>query len=78
MKYNGKTPKYVRYVVNILQEIYYNINKTSFKSRRKYRLVYDKLSLNLEPKVNDFQLSYNLRCSVISTKIDRILNFSNL
>jgi hypothetical protein len=36
------------------------------------KLVYDKLSLNLEPKVNDVQLSYNFIHSAISTQIDKI------
>jgi hypothetical protein len=31
------------------------------------RLVYDKLSPNLQPKVNDIQLSYQFRYSAIST-----------
>jgi hypothetical protein len=43
-----------------------------FQKLTQNRLVYDELSPNLEPKVNDVQLSYNFRYSAISTQIDRI------
>jgi len=43
-----------------------------FQKLTQNRLVYDKLSMNLEPKLNDVQLSYNFIYSVISTQIDRI------
>jgi len=45
---------------------------SEFQKLTQNRLVYDELSLNLEPKVNDVQLSYNFRYSAISTQIDRI------
>jgi hypothetical protein len=41
-------------------------------------LVYDKSSPNLEPKVNDVQLSENFSYSAISIQIDRIYILSNL
>ena len=56
MKNDDTTPKYVGYVENILQEmktIERNwISKVVAKQTR-----YDELSPNLEPKVNDVQLS---------------------
>jgi len=45
---------------------------SEFQKLTQNRLVYDELSSNLEPKVNDVQLSYNFRYSAISTQIDRI------
>jgi len=45
---------------------------SEFQKLTQNRLVYDELSPNLEPKVNDVQLSYNFRYSAISTQIDRI------
>jgi len=52
--------------------------ESEFQKSTQNRLVYDKLSPNLEPKVNDIQFSYNFRYSAISTQIDRIQNLSNL
>ena len=46
--------------------------ESEFQKLTQNRLVYDKLSLNLEPKVNDVRLSYNFIYSAISTQIDRI------
>jgi hypothetical protein len=56
MQNNETTPKHVRYVENILQEM-----KTT-KTERIWNMtqnkpIYDELSLNLEAKVNDVQLS---------------------
>jgi hypothetical protein len=56
MKNDDTTPKYVGYVENILQEMKTTerkwISKVDAKQTR-----YDELSPNLEPKVNDVQLS---------------------
>lgn len=49
---NKTTPKYVRYAVINKN----NINKMNFKAHEKNRLINDKLSPNLELKVNDVQL----------------------
>jgi len=46
--------------------------ESEFQKLTQNRLVYNELSLNLEPKVNDIQLSYNFRYSARSTQIDRI------
>ena len=46
--------------------------ESEFQKLTQNRLVYDKLSLNLEPKVNDVRLSYNFIYSAISTQVDRI------
>ena len=71
MQNNETTPKHVRYVEHILQEM-----KTT-KTERIWNMtqnkpIYDELSLNLEAKVNDVQLSWNFWYSAISTQIDRI------
>jgi len=63
---------------NILDMMKINCKKqkqqkaSEFQKLTQNRLVYDELSLNLERKVNDVQLSYNFRYSAISTQIDRI------
>jgi hypothetical protein len=49
MQKNETTPKYVRYVENILQEMKTTETKEISKVDAK-RLVYDELSLNMEPK----------------------------
>jgi hypothetical protein len=67
-KNDETTPKYVG---NTLQERKQQ-KKSEFQKLTQNILVYDELSLNLEPKVNDVQLSYNFKYSVISTEIDRI------
>jgi len=41
--------------------------ENEFQKLTQNRLVYDKLSPNLQPKVNDIQLSYQFRYSAIST-----------
>jgi hypothetical protein len=46
--------------------------ESEFQKLTQKRLVYDELSPNLEPKVNNIQLRYNFSYSVISTKIDGI------
>jgi hypothetical protein len=46
--------------------------ESEFQKLTHKRLVYDELSPNLEPKVNNIQLRYNFSYSVISTKIDGI------
>jgi hypothetical protein len=43
-----------------------------FQKLTQNKLVYDKLSSNLEPKVNVVQLNYNFKYSSISTQVDRI------
>jgi len=45
---------------------------SEFQKLMQNRLVYDELSPNLEPKLNDVQFSYNFRYSAISTQIDII------
>jgi hypothetical protein len=67
-KNDETTPKSVG---NTLQERKQQ-KKSEFQKLTQNILVYDELSLNLEPKVNDVQLSYNFKYSVISTEIDRI------
>jgi hypothetical protein len=67
-KNDDTTPKSVG---NTLQERKQQ-KKSEFQKLTQNILVYDELSLNLEPKVNDVQLSYNFKYSVISTEIDRI------
>jgi len=63
---------------NMLDMMKINRNKqkqqkaSEFQKLTQKRLVYDELSRNLEPKVNDVQLSYNFRYSPISTQIERI------
>jgi hypothetical protein len=71
MKNNETTPKYDIYAETILQEMKTTKTKRISKVDAK-RLVYEELSLNLEPNVNDVQLSSNFRYSAISTQIDRI------
>jgi hypothetical protein len=59
MKYakNDETkPKYVGYVEDIQQEMKIT-ERTEFQKLTQNRLVYDKLSPNLEPNVNNVQLS---------------------
>jgi hypothetical protein len=46
--------------------------ESEFQRLTQNRPVYDELSLNLEPKLNDIQLSYNFRYSAISDQLDRI------
>jgi hypothetical protein len=46
--------------------------ESEFQKLTQKRLVYDELSPNLEPKVNNIQLRCNFSYSVISTKIDGI------
>ena len=67
-KNDETTPKSVG---NTLQERKQQ-KESEFQKLTQNILVYDELSLNLEPKVNDVQLSYNFKYSVISTEIDRI------
>ena len=57
MKNEETTPKYVGYVENILQEMKKKQKERKFQKLTQNRLVYDELSLNLEPKVNVVQLS---------------------
>ena len=45
---------------------------SEFQKWTQNRLIYDELSPNLEPKVNDVQSSLNFIYSAISTQIDRI------
>jgi hypothetical protein len=52
--------------------------ESEFQKLMQNRLVYDELSVNLEPKVNDIQLSYNFIYSAILTQIERIWILSNL
>jgi len=69
---NGETtPKYVGYVENILQEMKQQ-KESKFQKLTQNKLVYDELSLNLEHKVNDIQLSSNFRYSAILTQIEII------
>jgi len=46
--------------------------KSKYQKLTQNRLVYDELSPNLEPKVNDVQLSDTFRYSAISPQKDRI------
>jgi len=46
--------------------------KNQFQKLTQNRFVYDELSLNLEPKVNDIQLSLIFSYSAISTQIDKL------
>ena len=57
MKNDETTPKYVGYVEDILQEMKKNLKESEFQKLKQNRFVYDELSPNLEPKVNDVQLS---------------------
>jgi hypothetical protein len=57
MKNDETTPKYVGYVENILQEMKKKQKERKFQKLTQNRLIYDELSLNLEPKVNVVQLS---------------------
>jgi hypothetical protein len=57
MKNEETTPKYVGYVENILQEMKKKQKERKFQKLTQNRLIYDELSLNLEPKVNVVQLS---------------------
>jgi hypothetical protein len=56
-KNNGNKLQNMLYMMNIYCKNENNINKTSFKVDVKNRPIYDKLSLNLEPKVRDVQMS---------------------
>jgi hypothetical protein len=57
-------------------DIYYKKWKqqkeSKFQKLTQNRLVYDELSPNLDPKVNDIQLSYHFRYIAISTQIAKI------
>ena len=57
MKNDETTPKYVGYVEDILQEMKFFLKESEFQKLKQNRFVYDELSPNLEPKVNDVQLS---------------------
>ena len=58
MQNNKLTPKYVRYLINMLQETKITQTKQISKMTKKLknnRPFHNKLSLNMEPKVNDVQ-----------------------
>ena len=56
MQNHETTPKYVGYDENKLREMK-TTERSEFQKLTQNRLVYDELSPNLEPKVNDIQLS---------------------
>ena len=56
MQNNETTPKHVRYVEHILQEMKQQ-KQSEFQKMTQNKPIYDELSLNLEAKVNDVQLS---------------------
>jgi hypothetical protein len=56
MQNDETTPKYVGYDENKLQEMK-TIERKQFPKLTQNKLVYDELSPNLEPKVNDVKLS---------------------
>jgi len=78
MQNDETTPKICLDMLKIYCKKRKQQKESEFQKSTQNRLVYDKLSPNLEPKVNDVQFSYNFRYSAISTQIDRIQNLSNL
>jgi hypothetical protein len=63
------------YMLDMLK-IYYKKWKqqkwNEFQKLTQNKLVYDEFSPNVEPNVNDVQLSYNFSYSAILTQIDKI------